>query len=72
MQCYDANVNMHKESNILNLLECTDEQMISELMDVTDEYVHKMQFALKLVPSDLKEANQIVHFAQEINSLVRF
>ena len=51
------------------MLECADESMIAELIEVTDQYVHKTQIALQLSPCNLQEANEVHTFSQVMKLL---
>ena len=52
-----------------NLLECADDRMIAELIEVTDQYVCKTQIALQLSPCNLQEANEVHTFSQVMRLL---
>ena len=41
--CNASSVNLQEDVHQLNCLECADENMLSELIQVTDQYMHKMQ-----------------------------
>ena len=41
--------------------------MITELLDVTDQYVNKMQIAGNIVPSNIQEGNKVVTFSHIMN-----
>ena len=38
--------------------------MLSELIEITEEYVHKMQKATTIVPSNLQDGNELIKFSQ--------
>ena len=59
----------YNDSLGFNLLECADESMIAELIEVTDQYVHKTQIALQLSPCNLQEANEVHTFSQVMKLL---
>ena len=61
-------INSQYDSLGFNLLECADEN-IAELIEGTDQYVHKMQIALQLSPCNLQVANEVLTFSQVMKLL---
>ena len=64
MNCNASSVNLQENVHQLNFLECGDENMLSELIEVTEEYMHKMQKATTIVPSNLQDGNELIKFSQ--------
>ena len=67
--CNDFSANLQEDVCQLNYLECADENMLSELIQVTDQYVHKMQCATTIVPSNLQEGNELIKFSLRMKIL---
>ena len=63
---------MQENVHQLNFLECGDKNMLSELIEVTEEYVHKMQKATTIVPSNLQDGNELIKFSQTMKCFGEF
>ena len=70
--CNVSSVNLQENIHQLNFLECGDENMFSELIEVTEEYMHKMQKATTIVPSNLQDGNDIIKFSQTMKCFGEF
>ena len=70
LHCNDSN--LQEDSHKLNLLECADENIITELLEVTDQYVCKMQIVGNIVPSNIQEGNEVVTFSHIMKFFGKF